>query len=170
LSAKKKISIEEAKHEIELVCRRLGLLHISYARTLVDELGEEKGREMIMKAIKDYGIRVGKKTKKEGRSDLPRIGMHDRRESVEVGGETRVRAYGCVMAKVWKELGEDALGRLYCHVDPAKSMTANPDQKLIHTKNVPDGDEYCELVIRPTTEQEREDFESNDKDWSYIDK
>ena len=48
-------------------------------------------------------------------------------------------------------------------------MAFNPKFKLIHTKALPDGDEYCELVVRPTTEQERKDFADKDKDWSYID-
>jgi len=36
------ITIQEARHEVEPVSRRLGLLHLAFARTLVDELGEER--------------------------------------------------------------------------------------------------------------------------------
>ena len=74
------------------------------------------------------------------------------------------------MGKVWNELGEGELRRLYYHVDPAKFVGFNPDYKLIHIKAMPDGDEYREFVVRPTTEQEREDFADKDKDWSYIDR
>jgi len=180
------ISLVEAKQAVELTARRLGLLHLSFARTLVDELGEKKGKELIMKAIKDYGKRIGKKVRegviKQGLApipenygvgksrDLPEFGMHEDTEGVEVGGEKRIRAYGCAMAKVWHEYGEDELGRLYCYVDPAKYMAFNPDFKLIHIKALPDGNEYCELTVRPTTEQEREDFAAKDTDWSRIDK
>ena len=73
------------------------------------------------------------------------------------------------MGQVWNELGAGELGRLYYYVDPAKYMGFNPNFKLIHTKALPDGDEYCELALRPTTEQERRDFADKDKDWSYID-
>lgn len=96
--------------------------------------------------------------------------MHERIETVEVEGEPRVRAYGCVLAKVWQEYGEEKLGRLYCYMDVAKYMGYNPNYKLIHTKTVPEGDEYCELVVGPTTEKERKDFSAKDKDWLYIDK
>jgi hypothetical protein len=72
------------------------------------------------------------------------------------------------MGKVWQELGENKLGRFYCYVDPAKYMEFNPGYKLMHIKSLPDGDDYCELALRPTTEQERKDF-AQDKDWSYID-
>ena len=182
MTAKEKtVPLEEAREQVRKVCARLGLLHISFARTLIDELGEKKGKELILKAIKDYGIRVGEEARanakaqgtdnspKNFKSDLPLYGMHDGGDSVEVDGETRKRAYGCVMGKVWNELGEGELGRLYCYVDPAKYMAFNPDYKLMHLKALPDGDEYCEMAVRPTTEQERKDFADKDKDWSYID-
>ena len=35
------ISRAEAAHEIELVSRRLGLLHLAFARMLVSEFGNE---------------------------------------------------------------------------------------------------------------------------------
>lgn len=38
-------------------------------------------------------------------------------------------------------------------------------------KAIADGNEYCEVVIRRTTEEERKDFADKDIwiDWSYID-
>jgi hypothetical protein len=101
---------------------------------------------------------------------VPSFGMHERHETVKVKGEPRVRAYKCVLGEVWKEYGESKLGRLYCYVDPAKYMAYNPKYKLMHIKATPDGDDYCELTVRPTTEKERKDFSSKKKDWSYIDK
>lgn len=179
---KETVTLEEAKEQVRKVCLRLGLLHLSFAKTLVKELGEKKGRELILKSIKDYGIRIGKQVKNNVtargldnnpanyKEDLPLYGMHDGIEEVEVDGEKRMRAYGCVMGKLWNKLGEEELGRFYCYVDPAKYMAFNPNFKLIHTKTLPDGDEYCELVVRPTTEQEKKDFLDKDKDWSYIDR
>ena len=175
------VTLEEAKEQVRRVSVRLGLLHLSFSRTLINELGEKKGKELILKAIKDYGKRVGEEVKakvtEQGldnspanyKEDLPLYGMHDGMEVTEVDGEKRIRAYGCAMAKLWHELGEDELGRFYCYVDPAKYMAFNPHFKLAHSKAMPDGDEYCELVVRPTTEQERKDFADKDKDWSYID-
>jgi len=176
------VTLEEAQEQVRKVCVRLALLHLSFARTLVNELGEEKGRELILKSIKDYGMRIGEEVKNAAisqglentlenyREDLPLYGMHLGKEIVEVDGEKRRRCYGCVMGRVWNELGESELGRYYCLVDPAKYMAYNPNYKLIHTKALPDGDDCCELVFKQTTEQEREDFLNNDKDWSYIDK
>lgn len=180
------ISRQEAAREVERVSRRLGLLHLAFARTLVDELGEPEGRRLILKAIKRYGTLVGREVKAAveaagmeatpenygtGTSrGLPRIGMHERSETVEVGGKTRERAYGCVMAKVWKEYGEDRLGRLYCYVDPAKYMAYNPNYKLAHIKALPDGDPHCEFCVEETTPEERRAFAAAEEDWTWIDR
>ena len=64
-------------------------------------------------------------------------------EVIEVAGEKRIRAYGCVMGKVWDKLGEGELGRLYCYVDLAKYMAFNPNFKLIHTKVLPGGEKMA---------------------------
>ncbi len=179
------ISRDEAAHEVELVSRRLGLLHLAFAMTLINELGDEEGRRLVLAAIKRYGIMVGREVKAaveaqglpltpdnygvgDSRS-LPNLGMHERTEEVEVNGKKRLRAYGCVMAKVWKEYREDRLGRLYCYVDPAKYMAYNPNYKLAHIKTVPDGAPYCEFCIEVTTPEERATFDSTEHDWQFID-
>ena len=179
---KKTVALEEAREQVRRVCLRLGLLHLSYAKTLVEELGEKEGKRLVMKAIKDYGARVGEKTRAQAfvrglapdpanyAEDLPLYGMNDSTELVEVNGEKRLRVYGCVMGKLWKELGGNELGRLYCYVDSAKYMAFNPSFKLIHTKAVTRGDDYCELVVRPTTKRDREEFAAKDTDWPHIDK
>lgn len=177
------VSLTEAKRQIEVTCERLALLHLAFARTIIDELGEEQGKKLVLKAIKDYGKRVGGQARAKviaqglppapanyGKAaDLPEYGMHEKKERVEIDGESRSRVHGCVMGKVWAEQGEAGLGRLYCYVDAAKYMAYNPDFKLIHTKALTDGDEYCELCVRPTSEQEKRDFADDAADWSYVD-
>lgn len=177
-----RISTQDAASQVALVCRRLGLLHLAYARVLVEELGQAAGERLAAKAIKRYALWIGsakrEKAEKAGLvpspetfatlSDLPSLGMHKRYEELEVDGESRSRAYGCVMGEVWREMGEERLGRLYCYVDPASSMAFNRDFKLVHTKALPDGDSFCEFAFRPTSEQDREQFESKDTDWAEI--
>jgi predicted hydrocarbon binding protein len=186
MSSREVVPLDEARQGIASVSRRLALLHIAYAKAIIDEVGEERGMKIIAKAIKEYGRVIGEKTRNEVLSQgldpvpenfdkgptyrIPDFGMHDRIEVVEVEGEPRIRAYGCVLAKVWRELGENRLGRLYCYMDVAKYMAYNPKYKLVHVKCVPDGDEYCEFVVRPTTEEERRDFNSEGKEWFYIDR
>jgi len=176
------VTLDDAKEQVRKVCERLALLHFSYAKTLQRELGEKKGKELVLKAIKHYGMTIGQKVKAKAvsqgleltpanyKEDLPSYGMHDRIEWMEVGGEKRMRAFGCVMGKVWNELDENKLGRLYCYVDPAKYMAFNPVFKLIHTKTLLDGDKCCEFAVRHATEEEKSDFANDEKDWSYIDR
>jgi len=185
IESKKGIPLAEAAYEVELASRRLALLHLAFAKTLVQEFGPSKGKQLVAKAIKAYGRMIGEQVRKDvlaqgleptpenygvGTSrSLPNIGMHERVEEVEAEGKKRLRAYGCVMARVWNEYGENELGRLYCYVDPAKYMAYNPDYKLAHAKVLPGGDAYCEFCIRPTSAKERADFASEDVDWLYID-
>lgn len=178
----KTVALEEAKEQVRRVCIRLGLLHLSYAKALVEELGDKEGKRLILKAIKDYGVRIGEQVRASATArglvpdpanyteDLPAYGMYDDTKLVEVNGEKRLRVYGCVMGKLWNELGKGDIGCLYCYVDPAKYMAFNPSFKLIHTKAVTRGDEYCELVVRPTTKRDRQEFAAKDTDWSQIDK
>jgi len=49
-------------------------------------------------------------------------------------------------------------------------MTVDPMEKVAHVKAIPDGDEYCELAFRPTTERERKDLADKEADWEYMDK
>jgi hypothetical protein len=149
---------------------------------LVSELGLEEGRRLTERAIKEYGRLIGEDKKKRALelgmdlgpesfqklSDLPSLGMHDHIEEVEVNGEERIRAHGCVMGMVWQELGKEELGGCYCLVDPASSMAFNPDFKLVHIKSLPEGDPYCELAMRPATERDKTEFACDETDWSII--
>jgi hypothetical protein len=175
------VPLEDATEQVRRVCRRLGLLHFAFSSTAVAALGKEKGEQLILEAIKSYARMVGEEVKKKVagqgldntpanyKEDLPAYGMYRRFERVEVDGETRTRMFGCVMGQVWHELGADALGRLYCYVDPAKYMAYNPDFKQVHISAATEGCDHCEFAIRPTTEQERKDFATPNKDWRYID-
>jgi hypothetical protein len=175
------VSREEASEQVRKVCRRLGLLHFAFSSAAMAALGQEKGEQLVLEAIKNYARMVGEEVKKKVaarglanvpanyQEDLPLYGMHKGAEKVTVNGESRTRMYGCVMAQVWHELDADELGRLYCYVDIAKYMAFNPDFKQVHIGTVTDGCEHCEFVIRPTTEQERKDFATPNKDWRYLD-
>ena len=121
-------------------------------------IGRE-GKQLILKAIKDYGKRIGERVRRSvieqglepvpanygaGKArDLPEFGMHTGRERPVMNGEQRTRAFGCVMGRVWLEAGVGEMGRLYCYVDPAKYMAYNTKYKLVHIKSTPSGDECC---------------------------
>jgi predicted hydrocarbon binding protein len=181
-----RVSLSRARKALASVSRRIALLHLAYAKAIIKELGRERGTRVISEALKDYAAKIGEKTKQEvmakgleptpenfGQGDsytLPDFpGMHSGQEVVEDEGGKQFRAYDCILAEVWREYGEDELGRLYCYMDTAKFMGYNPNYKFVHLKAKPDGDEYCAFKITSTTEQERSDFATEGKDWFYMD-
>jgi hypothetical protein len=156
-----RISTSEATEQVVSMCRRLAELYISFAQTLVEELGQEKGREVIRRAIHRYGQGVGERIRQKVEaqglpltienfrkfSDLPSLVFKG--SPLVVEGERRNRVYDCSLASVWKEMGEEELGRLYCYVDQAKIEGYNPEFEYVHVKTTLDSDlSFCETAIR----------------------
>jgi len=158
------VTIEQAAEEVRVAIIRLALMHLSYAKTIVKELGKQKGKEIIIKAITEYGARIGENTAK-GERDLPKYGVH---EEVYQNKEGEYIVKGCTLAKVFKEYDELELGALYCYVDPAKSMAYDPLQKVIHKTCEACGDDKCTLAVVSTTEKDREIFEKKDEDLKFL--
>ncbi len=175
------IDKEEAANLIKTLSERIALLHISYAKTLIEELGEEYGKRLILRSIKAYGRYIGEARRKEveekgleptaenfsegGSLSIPPFGMHSGIE--REGG--KMKAYGCAMGKFWRELGEEELGKLYCYVDAAKYLGYNEDLVQVHTKAMTAGDDHCEFEIKESTEEQKELFEADEKDFSKVD-
>ena len=153
------ITTDEAAAQIKLALRRAALIYHHFARTLIEEMGEARGRELILKAIESYGLDVGCQARQKAldrnldlkpenfESDLPQYVWQT--EEVEVNGEKRAIVHYCPLAAEWLKLGDTETARLYCFVDQAKMKAFNPDYEYVHLKNILDGDSCCELVIRP---------------------
>ena len=60
---RKMLTQEEATRQVLSIVNRMALLHYSYAKTLLKELGEKKGKGVVAKAIKFYGEQVGKQVR-----------------------------------------------------------------------------------------------------------
>lgn len=160
LSQEEVVPLKEAREQVEIAVSRTALLHLAFSKTLVEELGKEKGKELILKSIMEYGKRVGDRVKR-GLPDLPKYGVH--------GGRKDGKVRDCVFAKIFREYGELDVGCLYCYVDPAKTMAADPTSKLIHTDCAACGDDFCSFEKLATTDKERADFSNRSKDWKHID-
>src|SRR3972149_1896607 len=114
------VTLEEAKEQVKIVSEMLGRLHIAHARTIVDEMGAEKGKKLILKAIrkhaqlasqkaKDELLAEGREPTLENRRSLNRFkfyGMLERFDQFEVEGEHRWGTDGCAMGKGGGDLGE----------------------------------------------------------------
>ena len=62
------ISKSEAESEVGKAVRRLALLHLAFAETAVEELGDDAGRAFIVKAIRNYGLKIGSATRRQAKS------------------------------------------------------------------------------------------------------
>jgi hypothetical protein len=162
-NAEERVTAVECTEQVRLAARRIALLYHFFADTLTSELGEEKGKELIQKAIQAYGVHSGRMMRQElealglpptpgnqGRvSDLPRFGW-DTDHTVDAEGRQLPTVTYCPLAATWEALGPRAveLGRLYCHVDQAKQEGYNPLDEFLHTSNVLDGDPFCTFLVR----------------------
>lgn len=98
MKKKEMISKDEAFSQLKSMITRTALIHYAFTRTIIDELGKEKGKELAKKAIRLYGEMVGKKVRENTlakglptlaenfQNDLPTLGWADR-EKVVVEGE-----------------------------------------------------------------------------------
>lgn len=154
--SKTHIKIEEAEEEVRIAIERIALLHLAYAETLISVFGSDKGKEVILKAIFNYGDKIGQRVKK-GKRDLPSFGVYKEDVKTNENGDFIVK--GCQLAKIFKEYKQLELGALYCFVDPAKSMSIDNTKKVIHKSCEACGDDECTLAIVETTKKERESFE-----------
>jgi nitroreductase len=175
------ITKKEAHENVQRALRRGALIYHYFCETLAKEFGQERGRELIRKAVGAYGERIGQDARKKAQekglalspenfeSDLPDDAW--KTEVVVVDGEERVRVYYCPLASEWLTWGDPEMARLYCYVDQAKMEGFNPEYEYIHVKNLLDGDPFCELVVRKKTDTHKTEVpEADAKDtvsWVY---
>ena len=62
---KELISQEEASQQVKSMITRAALIHYAFTKTLIEELGEKKGKELARKAIQLYGEWVGKRVREK---------------------------------------------------------------------------------------------------------
>ena len=152
------VPLAEAENEVKVVTQRLALLHLAFSRTIVDNLGWDMGKQLILDSIKQYGEYVAERTK-QGHQGLPKYGFWENRED---------KPPLCELGKIMLELGEPELGAMYCLIDPAKTMAAYPNKKMIHTRCMILGHDECQFDTIPTSDEEKESFKKG-IDWSFVD-
>lgn len=161
--------VGEAREQILTMVERVAMVHYHFATIIIEELGEEKGRGLISRAIERYGSEVGERHRAKviaagldpscenykAVPDLARLAWSpESLPRVEVDGrERRV----CPLAKYWIEKGSRDIGRLYCGVDQAKYRAFDPECECRHPRNVLDGDDVCQVVAKKRSEWERID-------------
>lgn len=148
---------DAATADVGRAIRRLALLYRHFAETLEKELGPEKARQIVRKAVYAYGGQIGReaaaRTKAKGlpltpenfSDDLPAVGWVSHPETVD--GETVTRMDVCPLADEWQDM-EPELATLYCCVDQAKMEAYNPEYTYVHLNKKTAGDDVCRLAVR----------------------
>ena len=158
---KKMVPLEEASEQVAMWARRMALMYHHLGEVLIEELGQDRAKEVMKKAIRRYGLDCGRRVRDEVKNmglpltpenfsrvpDLPKYGLGERSVIFEEG-EHRPKVLNCALARVWHEKGSEEMGRIYCSVDQAKFESYNPDIECRHLKNDLDGDGCCLLSIR----------------------
>jgi hypothetical protein len=153
-------SKEEVKQAVQSMARFTALLYYHLTKEILSA-DPERGREIIRRAIRSFGLdrgkRIAERVKRQGLPltienlhrfyDMPIVsGWEPKGECRSDGYYSRTEA--CTFADVWQQLGYAEIGRLYCEVDPAIREGYNPDIEYLSTSNILDGDPYCSSVSR----------------------
>jgi len=74
------VPLSEAENEVKVTTQRLALLHLAFSKSIVESLGWEEGKQLILDSIKLYSEYVAERTK-HGHQGLPKYGFWERREN-----------------------------------------------------------------------------------------
>jgi len=138
---------EEAYH--------FGNLHYYFSRVLVDELGAQKGKQLLRKAVYNFAVERGRELRKKAEE----LGLAPTQENwrkitdIPFIAWTGEGNYKCPYGWAWLEkakIDPEALdfGFLYCLVnDPTVANTFEPStEQLTFTRHVLWGDDFCDRI------------------------
>ena len=150
------ITEEEATLEVVRMARRMALMYHYVSVVLQEKLGKDLAKSVLKEAIWRYGTECGSSVRKGVQEmglpltvdnygkvrDLPKYGWQ---LGDAPSGQHPPVTY-CPLAAVWLEKGSQEFGRIYCYVDQAKYKAYN-GVRCIHSKNILEGDGYCEFLF-----------------------
>ena len=131
-------------------------LYIHIAREVESRFGNE-GKNAIREGIRNFSFERGKNIRKIVQSKNLPLNMDNYygnfdNSLAEAGFNMNLdlrdwQAEGivshCPFAEIWKEMGEEDLGRIYCEVDHDMLKGYNPELKLERPENILDGSKKC---------------------------
>ena len=146
-----KISVKDCEEMVRNMGNMFGQLYLQFAKTIMEELGPIKGKELVLKAVRRYGLERGKRIREkvlaadlpltvenfQKYNDLPSLGW-----KIQDG-----EVLSCSYAEPWIEHEEYQIGSLYCEVDVAKYEGYNPEIKVERLKSILLGDKCCKYRI-----------------------
>lgn len=161
-SAEETISKATAVAEVRKACFHFADLYFHFSKTLIDELGLKKGKELIERSVRSRAVDRGTKL----RATAEALGIaptNDNFYSVTdipfLGWDTSLGREHCPYAAAWlarydEEPWFPEIAAFYCDVnDPLVSEVFTGDTTHTITKNVLRGDDICDRVYFPIEEK-----------------
>jgi hypothetical protein len=129
---------------------------VAFAREFVEELGEEQAFPIIERAFAKWNVQNGQKLAKElGSNSFEAMAASQQQGAQDLDGfevlevtdrEIKTKITRCVAYEAFEALGMPELCKLYCESDYPYIKAYNPNMKLVRTKEIANGDEYCDHI------------------------
>lgn len=161
------IEYEKAVTEVRKACRQFAMLYFNFSKTLVEELGQEKAKEVVQKALFSLSLDRTDQLREKAREQGLDFTQENFRKLTDLPFIAWNKALGrnhCPYAETWvgyydKYPWFKELAPLYCDVIDTTNIE-NFSRTLSHkiTKNVLNGDETCERIYFPSGDVEKGEF------------
>lgn len=129
---------------------------VAFAQEFIEEMGVEQALPLILRALEKMQIKAAHDLVESlGSNSLEALaehlqGMATERDNLEVlevtDSHIATKITRCRAFEAFSLLGAPEICRLYCDSDYAYIKAYNPDMKLVRTKMIAAGDEYCDHV------------------------
>lgn len=158
MSEEKKIGYGQAVSEVRKACRQFAMLYFHFCKTLVEEFGEEKAKELVQKSVfglaLDRSDQLREKAREQG-LDYSQKSFREVTDLPFIGWVKELGKNHCPYAETWVKYFDAypwfrSLAPFYCDVIDTTNIE-NFTRRLSHkiTKNVLDGDDNCERLYFP---------------------
>lgn len=130
-------------------------LAVAFAREFVNELGPERAYPVIQRAFETLQIQNGRKLAEQLGGSFEALAEQNREMAKSLDGfevleitdrEIKTRITRCVAYEAFEALGMPELCKLYCESDYPYIKAYNPEMKLVRTKEIANGDAYCDHI------------------------
>ena len=133
------------------------------AKAVIERAGEERGAQVVRKAVRQYGEERGGRMALRAQGNRHALSManfsvygewraaagESESEEVARAPHRKVRVHRCPWHAAWKENGLMPYALYYClEIDEALMRGYNPNLVLEVHSTLPEGAEYCEFLFR----------------------
>jgi predicted ArsR family transcriptional regulator len=142
-------------HDVQALVDRYEMA-VAIAQEFTEELGEERAHPIIQRALEKMQIKVAQElAAKLGGNSLEALANYYRqqaaeRENLEIleitDKQVALKITRCRAFEAFSHLGAPEICRLYCDSDDVFIKSFNPDMKMIRTRTIAAGDDYCDHI------------------------